>query len=160
AANAASRGHSRRSGGWDRAQSSVKDASTAATSERPAVTNSGSKSATARRVAGSVRPKMVTPRRPRSRAWRLRADVRSADMGGLLARSCDWFSGVEVVSAAVAAEHLARDDDAHDLVGAFQDLVHPQVPYQLLEAIVVEVAVAAVHLQRVVDDLEAELRGK
>ena len=58
AANAASRGHSRRNGGCGRAQSSVRDASAAATSERPAVTNSGSKSATASRVAGSVRPKI------------------------------------------------------------------------------------------------------
>ncbi len=57
-ANAASRGHSRRCGGCGRAHSSVRHASAAASSERPAVTNSGSSSATASRVAGSVRPKI------------------------------------------------------------------------------------------------------
>ena len=40
-ANAASRGHSRRSGGCGRAQSKVREASAAATNDRPAVTNSG-----------------------------------------------------------------------------------------------------------------------
>src|SRR5262249_55010285 len=51
-ANAASRAQSRRAGSGGRAQSKVRAANAAATSERAKVTNSGSKSATARRVAG------------------------------------------------------------------------------------------------------------
>ena len=70
AANAASRGHSRRAGGTGRAHRRATQDSAAATNERPAVTNSGSSSATATRVAGSVRPKIATPRMPSSRACR------------------------------------------------------------------------------------------
>jgi hypothetical protein len=72
-AKAASRGHSRRSGGCGRAHSRAMQASAAATNERPAVTNSGLSSATASRVAGSVRPKITTPRMPSRRAWLSRA---------------------------------------------------------------------------------------
>ena len=48
----------------------------------------------------------------------------------------------------------AGGDDPHDLVGAFEDLVHAQVADQLLDAEVGEVAVAAEELQRAVGDLE------
>src|SRR6185437_2702714 len=54
---------------------------------------------------------------------------------------------------AISTQQLARDDDAHDLVGAFQDLVHAQIAHQLLDAEVLEVAVAAVDLQRLVAHL-------
>ena len=48
----------------------------------------------------------------------------------------------------------AGDDHPHDLVGAFQDLVDAQVADDLLDAVLGEVAVAAVELQRLVGDLE------
>jgi hypothetical protein len=69
-ANQASRGQSARRGGVGRAHSSVSAARTAATKARPAITNVGLKSATAIRVAGSVKPKITTPISASSRAWR------------------------------------------------------------------------------------------
>lgn len=50
-------------------------------------------------------------------------------------------------------EDLARDDQPHDLVGSFQDLVDARIAEILLDLVVVEVAVATVHLERPVDDL-------
>src|SRR5262245_23313060 len=58
----------------------------------------------------------------------------------------------------IAPQQLARDDDAHDLVGALQDLVHPEIAHQLLHAVILEIPVAAVDLQCLVADLEAEVR--
>ena len=47
------------------------------------------------------------------------------------------------------AEQLAGDDDAHDLVGAFVDLVDAQVADHALHGLVLQVAVAAVRLEAV-----------
>ena len=49
----------------------------------------------------------------------------------------------------------AGDNHAHDLVGAFENLMHAQIAHDLLEAVIGEIAVAAVHLQRLVGDIEA-----
>ena len=45
-------------------------------------------------------------------------------------------------------QQLAGDDQAHDLVGAFEDLVHPDVAQEALDWIVAQVAIATVKLQR------------
>ena len=51
------------------------------------------------------------------------------------------------------------DDDAHDLVGAFEDLVDAQIAQMALDREVPEVAVAAMQLQRLVDDVEPGVGG-
>src|SRR3569833_2513096 len=57
-------------------------------------------------------------------------------------------------------QHRARDDDAHDLVGAFEDLVHAHVAQHALDGMVAQIAVAAVHLQAAIDDVEAGVGGE
>src|SRR5690606_4349554 len=52
---------------------------------------------------------------------------------------------------------MPRDDDAHDLVGTLQDLVDAKVAHQLLDAVVVQIAVAAEELQGVVGNGEARI---
>ncbi len=47
-----------------------------------------------------------------------------------------------------AAHQTARDDHPHDLVGALQDLVDAQIADDLLDAVIGEIAVAAMDLQR------------
>src|SRR5690606_31233619 len=54
--------------------------------------------------------------------------------------------------------HRARHDDVHDLVGAFEDLVNPEIANDLFDAEIGEIAVAAMQLQRIVGDLEAAVR--
>ena len=69
-------------------------------------------------------------------------------------------------SATVTCRHrapsisLARHDQPHDFVGPFQDLVHAQIAHDLLDAVFAEVAVAAMQLQRLVGDLEADVGAK
>ena len=53
-----------------------------------------------------------------------------------------------------AADQGAGDDDPHDLVGAFENLVDAQIAHQFLDAVVMQIAVAAKQLQRIVGDLE------
>ena len=48
----------------------------------------------------------------------------------------------------------------HDLVGAFQDLVHAQVAHDLLHAVIGQVAVAAMQLQRRFATVEAGVGGE
>src|SRR5260370_27656849 len=48
----------------------------------------------------------------------------------------------------------ARNDHPHDLVGAFEDLMNAQVAQIALDGKVLQVAVAAMQLQRFIDDLE------
>ena len=43
----------------------------------------------------------------------------------------------------------------HDLVGSFEDLVHAEIPKEPFDWVVLKVAIAAMHLQAVVDDVEA-----
>src|SRR5580692_6038180 len=45
-------------------------------------------------------------------------------------------------------QEVAGDDDAHDLVGAFEDLVHPDVAQIALDREVLQIAIAAMQLQR------------
>src|SRR5260370_33637356 len=51
----------------------------------------------------------------------------------------------------------ARNDHPHDLVGTFEDLVHAQVAEIALDGEVLQVAVAAMQLQRLVDDLKPDI---
>ena len=48
----------------------------------------------------------------------------------------------------------------HDLVGALEDLVYAQVTQESLNRVILQVAVATVHLQAVVNDVEALVSGK
>lgn len=48
-------------------------------------------------------------------------------------------------------------DVSHDLIGSLQDLMHSAVPQISLNLVVLQVTVAAVHLQRVVAHLEAQI---
>ena len=66
-----------------------------------------------------------------------------------------WPRPRKATSHRAGSEQLAADDDAHDLVRALEDLVHAQVAHDLLDAVVVQVAVAAVQLQRLVRDAES-----
>src|SRR5581483_6649753 len=59
--------------------------------------------------------------------------------------------------ARLSAEQPARDDDAHDLVGAFEDLMHPHVAEVALDRELLQIPVAAMELQRGVADLEAHV---
>ena len=52
-------------------------------------------------------------------------------------------------------KNSSRDDDLHDLVGSLQDLVDPNVPHELLDGIVLQVTVAAMHLEGSIHNLEA-----
>lgn len=48
----------------------------------------------------------------------------------------------------------------HDLVGALKDLMHSQVTEEALDRVVLQIAVATVHLQTVIDDVEALVSGE
>src|ERR1700721_2476549 len=54
-------------------------------------------------------------------------------------------------------DHLTRHDQPHDLVGAFQNLMHPQVAHDLFDAVLAQVTVTAMQLQRLVGDLETDI---
>src|SRR5271163_45211 len=49
------------------------------------------------------------------------------------------------------------DDHSHDFVGPFQDSMHPQIADDLLEAILAQIAIATVQLQRLVGDVVARV---
>src|SRR3954469_14685510 len=53
-----------------------------------------------------------------------------------------------------------RHDQAHDLVRAFENLMHAQVAHDLFDPVIGQIAVAAVELQSVVGDLEADIGGE
>src|SRR5580704_5522017 len=71
----------------------------------------------------------------------------SASSHGLGVNSTPTRSGL-------LTQQVAGDDDAHDLVGAFEDLVDAQVAQIALDREILEVAVAAMQLQRLVGDME------
>src|SRR5690606_19167691 len=56
-------------------------------------------------------------------------------------------------------KQAARHDQPHDLVAAFQDLVNAQVAHNLFDAVVREITVTTMELQRLVCDLEASIGG-
>lgn len=55
---------------------------------------------------------------------------------------------------ALLLKQASRDQHPHHFVAAFQDLMDPAVPHVLLDGIVLQVAVASVHLQGLVADSE------
>ena len=57
-------------------------------------------------------------------------------------------------------DDAAADDDTHDLVRSFQDLVHARVAQQALQRVFADVAVAAVQLQGLVHHGKACIGGK
>src|SRR4029077_1796885 len=57
-------------------------------------------------------------------------------------------------------QQVAGDDDAHDFVGAFEDLVDAQVAQVALDREIAEIAVAAMQLQRLVDDMKPGVSGE
>ena len=48
----------------------------------------------------------------------------------------------------------------HDLVGALKDLMHSQVTEEALDWVILQIAVATVHLQTVIDDVETLVSGE
>src|SRR5947209_1531524 len=59
--------------------------------------------------------------------------------------------------APLTHQEPARNDHAHDLVGALEDLMHPQVAQIALDGKVFQVAIPAMQLQGVVHDIEADV---
>src|SRR6185312_13312455 len=57
-------------------------------------------------------------------------------------------------SISAIAQEAARHDHAHDLVGAFENLVHAQIAHKPLDRQILEIAVPAVKLERLVADGE------
>src|SRR5690348_7830225 len=57
----------------------------------------------------------------------------------------------------VAVQHVARDDDAHDLIGAFENLMHPEIAHCLFDPEILEIAIAAMDLQRFIGDAKARV---
>src|SRR5436190_21926062 len=58
------------------------------------------------------------------------------------------------------AQQVPADDQPHDLVGAFEDLMHAQVPQDALNGMVAQVAIAAMELEAAIDHLEAGIGRK
>ncbi len=57
-----------------------------------------------------------------------------------------------IMPVTARAEQVARHDHPHDLVGALKDLVHAQVTHDFLDAVILQIAVAAEQLQRAIRD--------
>eukprot|EP00470_Lotharella_oceanica_P016683 CAMPEP_0170192284 /NCGR_PEP_ID=MMETSP0040_2-20121228/53756_1 /TAXON_ID=641309 /ORGANISM="Lotharella oceanica, Strain CCMP622" /LENGTH=116 /DNA_ID=CAMNT_0010440595 /DNA_START=366 /DNA_END=713 /DNA_ORIENTATION=- len=55
-------------------------------------------------------------------------------------------------------EHRSANDVAHNLVGPLQNLMHAHVAKVTLRVVLLDVAVAPMHLQGAVADLEAHVR--
>ena len=60
----------------------------------------------------------------------------------------------------IILEKGALNDVHHNFVGAFEDLVDAQIPQESLNRVVLQVAIATMHLQAVIDDVEALVGGE
>mmetsp|Transcript_21033 Transcript_21033/g.81292 ORF Transcript_21033/g.81292 Transcript_21033/m.81292 type:complete len:205 (-) Transcript_21033:4250-4864(-) len=69
-------------------------------------------------------------------------------------------SGLADRVARVFLQHTAGDDDAHDFVGAFENLVHAGVACQPFQRKLIQVAIATVQLQGFVADGETNVGGE
>src|SRR5260221_8390204 len=58
------------------------------------------------------------------------------------------------------ADERARNDDTHDFIGAFKNLMNAQVAYNLLDAVFRQIAVATMQLQRFIGNIEADVGDK
>src|SRR5690348_17076498 len=74
--------------------------------------------------------------------------------GRALSAGCAALSRRTGRLGSLLPEEVAGDDDAHDLVGAFEDLMHPQIAQIALDREILEIAVAAMQLQRLVGDMK------
>lgn len=54
----------------------------------------------------------------------------------------------------ITLEQNSLDDVKHDLIGTLKNLVHAQVSKDSLYWVVLQVAIAAMHLQRIIDDVK------
>ena len=57
-------------------------------------------------------------------------------------------------------QQLPRDEQAHHLIGAFQNAMHAQIAPEAFDRIVAQIAIAAEHLQRAVRHAAARVGGK
>src|SRR3546814_7481231 len=79
--------------------------------------------------------------------------------------SCHWRRPVPGTTQGRSAdigsffEHLARNDDAHDFIGAFKNLVDAGVAYQALKGIVFKITVTAMDLLCVQANLKADRKS-
>ena len=53
---------------------------------------------------------------------------------------------------------MAGNNDPHDFIGPFKDLVHSEVTHDLFQAEVGEISVTTVNLQRIICHLEGGIR--
>jgi hypothetical protein len=65
------------------------------------------------------------------------------------------YPAVPMFTRLPSLEKGASNNDVHDFVGALEDLVNTAVPEVTLDGVILQVAVATVQLQAVVDDVEA-----
>src|SRR5207248_11782557 len=69
-----------------------------------------------------------------------------------------WGQGLPAFPQPPLAPSIAQlvpaDDQPHDLVGAFEDLMHPQVPQDALDGMVAQIAIAAMELKTAIHHLE------
>src|SRR3990172_11445055 len=65
-----------------------------------------------------------------------------------------------VAISSLSAQQAPGDDEAHDLVRALENLVHAHVAYEALDREVLQVAIAAVELERGIAHREAHVGGE
>jgi hypothetical protein len=51
-----------------------------------------------------------------------------------------------LISSASISQHVPANDQSHDFVGAFQDLVHPHIAQDPLDGMIAQIAIASVEL--------------
>src|SRR5690606_5950835 len=66
----------------------------------------------------------------------------------------------QAIEHAALQEQAAGDDHSHDLVGAFQYLVYTCIAHPAFQWVIIQIAVSAMDLQRLVADIEAMVGGK
>ena len=110
--------------------------------------------------------RIVAPRRRAARATRAPSmgdgverlrPVEGDETGGAAPLEQDFRSDIGRVQL---PSMCAADDQSHDLVGAFQDLVHAHVAQHALDRMIAQIAVTAMQLQAAIDHLEAGIGGK
>src|SRR5580704_9046525 len=86
--------------------------------------------------------------------------ISDSDIHTPYTRRLSSLASLGMTMCALPHQKPARNDHPHDLVGAFEDLVNAQVAQIALDGKVLQVAVAAMQLQRLVDDLEPDVGRK
>ena len=57
-------------------------------------------------------------------------------------------------------QQLSADDDAHNFIGSFENLMHSSVAYVALHRILLDIAITAQQLQGIIADCEAHIGGE